>query len=113
MTGHLDGTGVEGNLHRRNEQIRAFCRADDKLLFDFADIESYDPDGAFYLDRGANDNCDYREGGATRNWAQGWCERNPGACSTCSCAHSQSLNCDRKARAFWRLLARMAETLGP
>ncbi|MCU0630151.1 MAG: hypothetical protein MUF37_03230, partial [Methanoregulaceae archaeon] len=45
MTGHLVGTGVNGNLNQRNEQIRAYCRANNKVLFDFADIESYDPDG--------------------------------------------------------------------
>ena len=27
MTGHLDGTGLQGNLHQRNEQIRAYCRS--------------------------------------------------------------------------------------
>jgi hypothetical protein len=113
MTGHLDGTGPDENLHLRNEQIRAFCRENGKVLFDFADIESFDPDGAGYLEKMANDNCDYRDGGTTRNWAGEWCEANPGKCSSCSCAHSQSLNCDRKARAFWRLLARMAETLEP
>ena len=26
MTGHLDGTGEEGNLHIRNEQIRKFLK---------------------------------------------------------------------------------------
>ena len=49
MTGHLDGTGVNGNLHRRNEQIRSYCRNNRKILHDFADIESYDPDN-IYLD---------------------------------------------------------------
>lgn len=105
MTGHLDGSGLEGNLNRRNEQIRDFCRANGKILFDFAGIESYDPDGNYYLDRGANDNCDY-DGG---NWALEWCQGNPGKCSTCDCAHSQSLNCDRKARAFWWMMAKMNE----
>jgi len=39
MTGHLAGSGSSGNLHVRNEQIRAYCKANDKVLFDFADIE--------------------------------------------------------------------------
>lgn len=109
MTGHLDGTGTAGNLHQRNEQIRAFCRANGKVLFDFADIESYDPDGNFFLDRFANDNCDYvAAGGSTGNWAQEWCARNPGKCGDCSCAHSQCLNCQQKGKAFWWMLARLA-----
>jgi hypothetical protein len=104
MTGHLDGSGVDGNLNRRNEQIRTFCKENGKTLFDFADIESYDPEGNYYLDRGANDNCDY-DGG---NWAQEWCAQHPGECSSCDCAHSQSLNCDRKARVFWWMVTEMA-----
>jgi hypothetical protein len=108
MTGHLDGGGESGNLHIRNNQIRDYCRANNKILFDFADIESYDPDGNYYLDREANDNCDYYDGSIWRNWAQEWCAANPGECSSCECAHSQSLNCDLKARAFWWMLARIA-----
>ena len=110
MTGHLDGTGVEGNLIQRNEQIRRYCRADGKILFDFADIESYDPDGAYYLDKAADDNCDYRDpdSGASRNWADEWCAANDGACASCSCAHSKCLNCQLKGRAFWWMMARMA-----
>ncbi|MGA1842440.1 MAG: DNRLRE domain-containing protein [bacterium] len=109
MTGHLDGTGETGNLHIRNNQIRDYCRANNKILFDFADIESYNPDGNYYLDRESDDNCDYYEGGVPRNWAQEWCAANPGECSSCECAHSQSLNCDLKARAFWWMLARIAD----
>jgi len=99
MTGHLNGTGEEGNLHQRNEQIRQHCINHDCVLFDFADIESYDPDGSYFLDLYANDNCDYSGG----NWAQEWCALHPGSelCEYCSCAHSQSLNCNLKGRAFW------------
>ena len=111
MTGHLDGTGSTGNLHVRNEQIRNYCIANNKVLFDFADIERYDPDGADYLDLGANDNCDYNGG----NWADEWCAANPGSdlCASCSCAHSQPLNCNLKARAFWWMMARLAGWPGP
>ncbi len=106
MTGHLDGTGESGNLHQRNEQIRSYCLANDKTLFDFADIESYDPSGGFFLDRGANDECNYDAG----NWAVEWCEAHPVSdlCLDCECAHSEPLNCNLKARAFWWLLAELA-----
>ncbi len=105
MTGHLDGTGESGALHRNNEQIRNFVRANNKVLFDFADIESYDPDGNYYLNRGANDNNDY-DGG---NWAREWCSAHGDSelCAANSCAHSQSLNCNLKGRAFWSLMARL------
>jgi hypothetical protein len=104
MTGHLDGTGETGDLHIRNNQIRDYCNTNGKILFDFADIERYDPDGNDFLALGANDECDYWGG----NWAEEWCAENPGECETCSCAHSHCLNCQRKGRAFWWMMARLA-----
>lgn len=69
MTGHLEGTGEDGDLHFYNEMIRDYCRDNDKILYDFADIESYDPDDNYFLDRGADDGCNYDGGG---NWAIEW-----------------------------------------
>lgn len=110
MTGHLDGTGKKGNLNKRNNQIRRFCKKNKKILFDFADIESYDPDGNYFLNKGGDDNCDFNGG----NWAELWLEANPESelaalSSICGeCAHSQQLNCVLKGGAFWWLLARIA-----
>jgi len=106
MTGHLDGTGVTGNLHQRNEQIRAYCLSHDKVLFDFADIESYDPSGNGFLALSADDGCNYTGGN--------WVATHPGdslsqlAAACGDCAHSQRLNCILKARAAWWLWARLA-----
>jgi len=112
MTGHLDGTGETGTLHQNNEQIRAFCAENNKILFDFADIESYDPDGNSYLDKKANDECDYdSDGNGSRdaNWAEEWCSENSGDClNTGNCAHSKALNCELKGRAAWWMFARLA-----
>ncbi len=104
MTGHLDGSGEDGNVNQRNEQIRTFCKNNNKILFDFADIESYDPDGNYFLDKDADDQCNY-DGG---NWADEWCAANPGECENCSCAHSKCLNCQQKGKAFWWMMARIA-----
>ena len=113
MTGHLDGTGTNGNLHRRNEQIRNYCRNNQKILYDFADIESYDPDNNYYLNRAANDNCDYdsnNDGSRDRNWAVTWQQSHPVNVDwyNCTSAHSQPLNANRKAYAAWWLWARLA-----
>lgn len=95
MTGHLDGTGADGNLYTRNNQIRAYCEAHGKYLFDFADIESYDPAGNYYAD--ASDACE---------WCDDWCEAFD--CPECDCAHSHCFNCYQKGKAFWWLLAHIA-----
>ncbi len=111
MTGHLDGSGSSGNLHIRNQQIRTYCQTNNKILYDFADIESYDPDGLVnYMELFANDNCDYDSSGFSRNWAQRW--QNTHTLNVdwynCSAAHSQPLNGNRKAYAAWWLWARLA-----
>ena len=111
MTGHLDGSGKTGNLNLRNEQIREFCRKNGKILFDFADIESFDPDGKVnFMELGASDSCDYRAEGVTRNWADEWLRKNPGhgIALPDSAAHSRPLNGALKGRAFWWMMARLA-----
>ncbi len=106
MTGHLDGSGVSGNLNLRNNQIRDWCRSHNRVLYDFADIESYDPDGNGYLALGANDACDYNGG----NWARTWQNsHDPGYdWYSCGAAHTEPLNANRKAYAAWHLFARLA-----
>ena len=107
MTGHLDGTESSGNVHLRNEQIRAHVAANSsRILFDFADIERYDPNNVDYLNQGANDNCDW-DGG---NWATSWQGSHTLNVDwyNCSCAHSQPLNGNLKTYAAWYLWARLA-----
>jgi len=113
MTGHLDGTGLSGNLNLRNVQIRNYCLTNEKILFDFNDIESYDPDGNYYLDKDANDNCDYDSdgnGSLDKNWAIDW--QNSHTINVdwydCSPAHSQALNGNLKAYTAWWLWAKLA-----
>jgi len=103
MTGHLreEGTEPEENLRFRNNQIRDYCAANDKILFDFADIESYDPDGNYYPNE--TDWC---------NWCEDWCASHSCPTGDCvddtDCAHSMCFNCYRKGQAFWWMMARIA-----
>jgi len=115
MTGHLDGTGLTGNLHLRNEQIRAWCRAHDKILFDFADIESYDPDGSYFGDSRPDDGCNYDSdgnGSPDANWALIWQDAHPGEWYDCSAAHTYPVNANLKAYAAWWLWARLGGWAG-
>lgn len=113
MTGHLDGTGLDGNLHIRNEQIRAYCRNNEKILYDFADIETYDPDGIWYGDRIPNDECDYdSDGDSARdaNWGTAWQAAHVQDVDwyECDAPHTKYVNANMKAYAAWWLFARLA-----
>lgn len=114
MTGHLEGSGPGGNLHIRNEQIRTYCMDNNKILYDFADIESYDPDGQInYMSLLANDNCDYdsdNNGTLDKNWAIEWQNSHVENVDwyTCNATHSQSLNGNLKAYSAWWLWASLA-----
>ncbi len=118
MTGHLDGSGLTGNLHIRNNQIREYCTANGKILYDFADIETYDPDGTYFGDKIPNDACAYdTDANGTRdgNWAIEWQNSHTEGVDwyNCSSAHSQPLNANLKAYAAWWLWARLAGWPGP
>jgi len=100
MTGHTDGTGAASgdNLRASNNQLREYCIANGKILFDFEDIESWDPDGNYYED--ASDDC---------AWCTDWCNDYPEDCLTCiDCAHSHCYNCYQKGKALWWMMARLA-----
>lgn len=115
MTGHLNGTGVDGNLHKRNEQIRKYCRDNNKVLYDFADIESYDPDtGENYMVLSANDRCLYDtdgNGSRDKNWAVDWQNTHTRGVDwwPSGAAHSEHINGNLKGYAAWWLWAEIAD----
>jgi hypothetical protein len=113
MTGHVDH-GDDANNKAANQMIRDYCNTNGKVLYDFADIESWDPDGVFY--EFPNDNCDYyasATGAWLGNWATSWQNSHTEGVDwyNCSSAHSQPLNANRKAYAAWALWAAVAKRI--
>ncbi len=100
MTDHMVDWAPITSMYR-NDLIRAHCQQNDRVLYDFHDIESHDPNGDYYPDDGQD--CD---------WCVEWCSTHE--CPTCDeCAHSHCFNCYQKGKAFWTLMARLVGWGGP
>ncbi|MFX1395436.1 MAG: hypothetical protein ACFFAS_00160 [Promethearchaeota archaeon] len=110
MPAPLDGLGEYGPGNIANEQIREYCLVNNKVLYDFADIESYDPDDNYFLDSGADGECDYSGG----NWAVQWQDNHTEGIHWYDCAppHTQPVNGNMKAYGAWYLFARLAGWIG-
>jgi hypothetical protein len=105
MTDHVNYF-KDANTKAGNQMVRDYCIDNNKVLYDFADIESYDPDGTYF--EWANDNCDYyasESGPLLGNWAIEWQDSHTVDTDwyDCPSAHSQPLNANQKAYAAWWL----------
>jgi hypothetical protein len=104
-------TGVTSPYRTQyNDMIRTHCRNNNKVLFDFADIEKHDPDGGYHGPDGRGD------------WCATWVAQNPGRFQNIppttevggggdgwlQCSHAHGLYAIMKGRAFWYMMARLA-----
>lgn len=109
MTGHRD-IWADDTLKRNNQLIRDYCINNNKILYDFADIESYDPDGTYY--EYCSDDCSYYNSSFTLlgNWAQEYQNTHQQGIYwyDMSAAHTEPLNGNLKAYAAWWLFCRIA-----
>jgi hypothetical protein len=85
MTGNAQSE--EQNRYNRNNQIRNYCRNNNKFLFDFADLDCW-----YNGQR-------YSEGGIPMEHPHYYGDQ---------AGHTTYESCDNKAKAFWWLLARIA-----
>jgi hypothetical protein len=110
MTGHAEISDDEDNK-AACAVIRDWCSVSNRILYDFNDIEHYDPDGNWF--EWVNDDCSlyaYAGGSITGNWAMVWQDSHTEDVDWYSCgsAHSQPLNANQKAYAAWALWCQLA-----
>ncbi len=79
------------NRYLRNEQIRQYCRDNDKVLFDFGDID-----------------CWYDSDMDTSSYEGNVFPREHDQYNVNESAHTSNLNCEHKGKALWWMMSRLA-----
>jgi len=110
MTGHVD-IWDDADQKAACEVIRDWCSVSNRVLYDFSDIEHYDPDGANF--EFVSDACgiyDAAGGTQTGNWATEWQSAHTEDVDwyDCGSAHSEPLNANQKAYGAWALWCQLA-----
>jgi hypothetical protein len=109
MTGHTDADSAWTLWQSNANLVRNFAQSNGMILFDFGDIELYDPDGTYYTAYTSGTPNGYD----TCTWCDAWCNAHPSDCVNLpSCAHMSSYNyglvCVQEGKAFWWMMARLA-----
>jgi hypothetical protein len=124
-------------VYDQNQLIRQHCNDNNRILFDFNDIETYNPDGQYFGDgnpdgsysglKRLDDDISYNlNGGGRGNWGIEWNNANPGSelaqlsvddiCTVCEHSDQREnpdednsrLHCVLKGRAAWWMWAKLA-----
>ncbi len=111
---HEPGSTEVTNIKEISQTIRDFCIANNKVFFDWADIESYDPDGVYY-EFTHEDGSYYSSAADTTpdgNWAVEWRNAHTQNVDWYLCGssgyHSDDLIGNLMAYAAWWLYASLA-----
>jgi hypothetical protein len=92
MTGNAQATGSDGyNRHLRNEQIRDYCETNGKVLFDFADLDSW-----------------YNGAQATYQYEGHTVPVEHSHFHGDEAGHTTYESCEQKGKAVWWMMARLA-----
>jgi tetratricopeptide (TPR) repeat protein len=92
MTGNAQATGEDGyNRYLRNQQIRDYCKKNKKVLFDFADLDSW-----------------YNGQQSTYTYNGKTIPKEHPHYSGDEWGHTTLSNCENKGKALWYLLAKIA-----
>ncbi len=98
MTGNAQATGSSGyNRYLRNELIRQYCTANDKVLYDFADLDSW----WFNPVSGEWEHATYEYEGNTVPVEHPQFNGD-------QAAHTTYESCEQKGRAVWWMMSRLA-----
>jgi len=131
MTGHTNNDTSkrpDENIEtfKANKKIRLHCIKYNRVLYDFYDIESYNPDGEYFGDgqiesqdnaygsytgkHKLEDDCSYNSAKGRGNWAIEWQDSHKEGVDwwASGAAHSKHLNGNLKGYAAWWLWARLA-----
>jgi hypothetical protein len=118
MTGHANtgsNTG-EGNPRDQAALITDYCNTHGYFCIDYYAIDTHAMDGSYYEDTGDNGNSASYGGNFYEDWQAShtlgvdWYENRstPGGVATYGAHNSQHITANRKAYAFWWVLARIA-----
>lgn len=98
FTGNAQAEGASGNArHQRNQQIRTFCLNNDKVLFDFADLDCW----WFNPNTQAWEQNTYSYGGSQIPSEHPQFEDD-------EYGHTTAESCEQKGRAWWYMMALLA-----